>query len=183
MALTDEELVEVLRNHTAPMESAEISLLVYRYSRIIRIKASRLKKSADTDADDLFQEGFLGLLDAVKGYNSDKGRFQTFAETCIVNRMRNAVKRASGGLAVAEDYDFEQLTDQDALTEDYVIVKERNNELYSKLEKLLSKKELSVLTLYLEGFSYKQIAAKLSISIKSVDNSLSRSKQKLKKYF
>lgn len=183
MALTDEELVEVLRNHTAPMESAEISLLIYRYTRIIRIKASRLRKNTNVDADDLFQEGFLGLIDAVKAYEAGKGKFQSFAETCIVNRMKNALKKGSGGLTVAEDYDFEQLSDEAALTEDYVILKERNSELYKKLEDLLSKKELSVLTLYLEGFSYKQIASKLSIPLKSVDNSLSRSKQKLKKYF
>ncbi|MBQ7835224.1 MAG: sigma-70 family RNA polymerase sigma factor [Ruminiclostridium sp.] len=183
MALTDEELVEVLQNHTAPMESTEISLLIYRYSRIIRIKASKLRKSADLDADDLYQEGFLGLLDAVKGYNREKGRFQSFAEVCIVNRMKNALNKASKGYIAAEDYDFEQLTDEAALTEDYVILKERNSELYEKLEKLLSKKELSVLSLYLEGYTYKQIAARLSISLKSVDNSLSRSKQKLKQLF
>lgn len=183
MTLTDEELVEILRNHTAPMESAEISLLIYRYTRIIRIKASQLRKNSNVDDDDLFQEGFLGLIDAVKAYRADKGRFQSFAEVCIVNRMKNAVRKAAGGPTVAEDYDFEQLTDGRALTEDYIILKERNSELYKKLESLLSKKELSVLTLYLEGFSYKQIASALSISLKSVDNSLSRSKQKLKKYF
>ncbi len=182
MALTDEELVEVLQNHATPMESAEISLLIYRYSRIIRIKASRLRKNSNIDDDDLFQEGFLGLLDAVKAYDDSKGKFQSFAEVCIVNRMKNAIKKASGGLSVAEDYDFEQLTDETALTEDYVILKERNSELYKKLENLLSKKELAVLRLYLEGLSYKQIAAKLSIPLKSVDNSLSRSKQKLKKF-
>ena len=123
MAFTDEELVEVLRNHTAPMESAEISLLIYRYSRIIRIKASHLRKNSNIDDDDLFQEGFLGLLDAVKAYNKDKGNFQSFAEICIVNRMKNAIKKASGGLSVAEDYNFEQLTDEAALTEDYVILR------------------------------------------------------------
>ena len=97
--------------------------------------------------------------------------------------MKNALNKASKGYIAAEDYDFEQLTEEAALTEDYVILKERNSELYEKLEKLLSKKELSVLSLYLEGYTYKQIAARLSISLKSVDNSLSRSKQKLKQLF
>lgn len=182
MAFTDEELVDILRNHTAPMESTEISLLIYRYSRIIRIKASKLKKSANIDDDDLFQEGVLGLLDAVRAYKSEKGRFQSFAETCILNRMKNAVKKSTDGYAIADDYDFEQLTDGGTSTEEYIILKERNEELYEKLGKLLSKKELSVLSLYLEGFTYKQISAKLSIPLKSVDNSLSRSKQKLKKW-
>lgn len=182
MALTDEELVDILQKHKEPMESAEISLLMYRYSRIIRIKASKLKKSADIDSDDLFQEGILGLLDAVRAYNSEKGKFQSFAEVCILNRMKNAVLKAKGGLRVADDYDFEQITDETAHTEDNIILKERNEELFKKLSEILSKKELSVLTLYLEGYTYKQIALKLSLSVKSVDNSLSRSKQKLKQW-
>lgn len=183
MAFTDEELVEVLQNHAAPMETTEISQLIYRYSRIIRLKAAKLSKSASIDCDDLFQEGFLGLLDAVRAYKKERGRFQAFAETCIVNRMKNALIKSGDGYRVADDYDLEQLTDESALTEDYVILKERNSELYKKLEKLLSGKELSVLSLYLEGYTYKQIAARLSIPLKSVDNSLSRSKQKLKKQF
>lgn len=182
MALTDEELVSILQNHTTPMESTEISLLIYRYSRIIRIKASKLKKNVNMDDDDFFQEGVLGLLDAVRAYQSDKGRFQSFAEVCIINRMKNALNKSTGGYTVADDYDFEQITDSSALTEDYVILKERNSELFEKLGKLLSKRELNVLTLYLEGFTYKQIATRLSIPVKSVDNSLARSKQKLKKW-
>lgn len=182
MALTDEELVSVLQTHTAPMESTEISLLIYRYSRIIRIKASKLRKNVNIDADDLYQEGFLGLLDAVRAYRSDRGKFQSFAEVCIVNRMKNALNKYTDGYVVADDYDFEQLTDDAALTEDYVILKEQSSELYKKLAELLSKKELSVLSLYLEGFTYKQIASRLSMPLKSVDNSLARSKQKLKKW-
>lgn len=96
--------------------------------------------------------------------------------------MKNAVVKSTGGFKVEDGYDFEQLTDCAALTEDYVILKERNAELFKKLESALSKNELNVLSLYLKGFSYKQIAARLSVSVKSVDNSLSRSRQKLKKW-
>lgn len=183
MALTDEELVSVLQTHNAPMESPEITLLIYRYSRIIRIKASKLRKNVGIDDDDLFQEGVLGLLDAVRGYKEERGRFQSFAEVCIANRMKTALAKASNGLSVAEDYDFELITDESALTEDYVILKERNEELYAKLGTILSQKELNVFSLYLGGDSYKQISEKLSISVKAVDNSLARSRQKLKKYF
>lgn len=183
MALTDEELVAVLQNNDAPMESPEITLLIYRYSRIIRIKASKLRKNVGIDDDDLFQEGVLGLLDAVRSYKEERGKFQTFAEVCIINRMKTALAKASNGLSVSEDYDFNLITDDSTPTEDYIILKERNEELYSKLGTLLSQKELNVLSLYLGGFSYKQISEKLSIPLKSVDNSLARSRQKLKKYF
>ncbi len=182
MALTDEELVLAFQSCSSPMESDEISSLIYRYSRIIRLKASKLKKNADVDSDDLFQEGVLGLLEAARRYESSKGRFQPFAEVCILNRMKNAVSKSAGGLMVAEDYDFEQIKDDGAATEENLILKEQGAELSARLSKLLSKRELSVLNLYLEGFSYKQIAARLDVPMKSVDNSLARAKQKLKKW-
>lgn len=182
MALTDEELVLSIQNCSEPMESAEISLLIYRYSRIIRLKASKLKKNAEVDSDDLFQEGVLGLLEAVRQYNGDRGRFQPFAEVCIINRMKNALSKSARGLTVAEDYDFEQLSDSGATTEENLILNEQSAEFSEKLSKLLSNREFEVLNLYLEGFSYRQIADKLSVSVKSVDNSLSRAKQKLKKW-
>lgn len=182
MALTDEELVLTIQNCSEPMESTEISSLIYRYSRIIRLKASKLKKNADVDSDDLFQEGVLGLLEAVRRYNSEKGRFQPFAEVCIINRMKNALSKSARGLTVAEDYDMELLSDSGATTEENLILSEQSAEFSAKLSKLLSAKELKVLGLYLDGFSYKQIADKLEIPVKSVDNSLSRAKQKLKKW-
>ncbi len=182
MALTDEELVLSIQNCSEPMESAEISLLIYRYSRIIRLKASKLKKNAEVDSDDLFQEGVLGLLEAVRQYNGDRGRFQPFAEVCIINRMKNALSKSARGLTVAEDYDFEQLSDNGATTEENLILNEQSAEFSEKLSKLLSNREFEVLNLYLEGFSYRQIADKLAVSVKSVDNSLSRAKQKLKKW-
>lgn len=182
MALTDEELVLAIQKSSSPMESNEMTSLIYRYSRVIRLKASKLKKNTGIDSDDLFQEGVLGLMNAVRSYLPEKGKFRSFAEVCIVNRMKNALIKSAGGLIVADDYDFEQLSDDGALTEDNIILKEQSAELTAKLSELLSRKELDVLELYLEGFSYKQIADKLSVPVKSVDNSLARAKQKLKKW-
>lgn len=182
MALTDEELVLAIQNCSEPMESTEISLLIYRFSRIVRLKASKLNKNADVDSDDLYQEGVLGLLEAVRRYNSDKGRFQPFAEVCIINRMKNALLKSARGLTIADDYDLELLSDSAATTEENLILSEQSAEFSEKLSKLLSRREFEVLNLYLEGFSYRQIAEKLSVPVKSVDNSLSRAKQKLKKW-
>lgn len=181
MNLSDEMLVDIVHGHDSPMQSAEMAQLIYRYSRTIRIKAAKLKNSG-VESEDLLQEGFLGLLDAIRGYRSERGNFSAYADACINNRMMSAVGKAgNGSLASAADFDFEQITDEQACAEDYVIIKERNAELYAKLEKMLSKRELETLRLYLAGFSYKEIAQRLNITEKSVDNSLSRAKQKLKK--
>lgn len=180
MNLSDEALVDIVHKQEAPMKSDEMAQLVYRYTRNIRIKASKLKNSG-VESDDLLQEGFLGLLDAIRSYRPERGGFAGFADVCINNRMMSAVNKAEKNPQTSdEDFDFEKLSDEHTCAEDYVILKERNGELYAKLETLLSKREFEVLRLYLAGFSYKEIAERLNITGKSVDNSLSRAKFKLK---
>lgn len=179
--VSDEELLEIIHKQTAPMQSAEVAQLIYRYTRIIRIKAAKLRNSG-IESEDLLQEGFLGLLDAIRSYRCEAGKFAAYADTCITNRMMSAaVKAGKCSLKTPEDFDFEQISDEQACAEDYIILKERNAEFYAKLKSVLSKRELEALWLYLAGFSYNEIAEKLNIGYKSVDNSLSRAKQKLKK--
>lgn len=182
MSLSDEMLVDIVHKLSAPMQSAEMAQLLYRYTCNIRVKAARLRNSG-IDSDDLFQEGFLGLLDAIRSYRPERGSFAAFANVCISNRMMSAVRKAGKApLTAVEDFDLEQISDDQFCAEDYVILKERNAELYAKLESLLSKREYETLRLYLAGFSYKEIAKRLDITEKSVDNSLSRAKQKLKSW-
>ena len=52
----------------------------------------------------------------------------------------------------------------------------------NKLSKVLSKLELRVLTEYLEGKSYTEIALHIGKSDKSIDNALQRIKKKIEKY-
>ena len=69
--------------------------LVSRYMRLVRVCARPLFL-AGGESEDLIQEGMFGLLSAVRrykpGYNAS---FKTFAEWCIRNRLRSAVKSAS----------------------------------------------------------------------------------------
>lgn len=160
--------------------------LVYRYTRIIRMKAAKLGRSGKTngsgaESDDLTQEGFLGLISAVRTYREERGKFSAYADVCIENRMKSAVIKAGAGYAAERDYDFTLISDDGTPTEESVILKEQNAELFRKLENLLSEREFEVLRLYLAGFRYKEIAARLSLSVKAVDNSLSRLRRKLKK--
>lgn len=160
--------------------------LVYRYTRIIRLKAAKFGRSGKTngsgaESDDLCQEGFLGLMSAVRTYREERGSFSAYANVCIENRMRSAVLKAGAGYAAETDYDFTLLSDDGTPTEESVISREQNAELFRKLEGLLSEREFEVLRLYLAGFRYKEIAARLSLPVKTVDNSLTRLRRKLKK--
>lgn len=186
VALTDEELVRIIGAQGGSLHGAEMSQLVYRYTRVIRLKAAKLGHSqksgvAGAESDDLIQEGFLGLIGAVRTYREERGSFSAYANVCIENRMKSAVIKAGRNGAAEADYDFSLLSDEHTLTEDSFILKEQNAELLKTLERLLSEREFEVLRLYLAGFRYKEIAARLSLPVKAVDNSLTRSRRKLKK--
>ena len=66
--------------------------------------------------------------------------------------------------------------------EDFVLFKESGKELKSKLIEKLSKTEIQVLKLFLQGLSYVEIAEKANMKEKSVDNALTRVRKKTIKF-
>ena len=181
MRVSDEELVGIIKEQPDPMQSSETALLISRYSRVIRIKAAKLHThTADTDSEDLCQEGYLALFDAVRAFDNSKGAFSAFAGKCIENRMKNAVLKGRGKLEKDEDFDVTLIADESAAAEDYIITKENDDEIVEMLLSHLTEREYNVLKLYIDGYSYKQIAGKMDISVKSADNALSRARKKLR---
>ncbi|MBR5090705.1 MAG: sigma-70 family RNA polymerase sigma factor [Ruminiclostridium sp.] len=178
MKVSDEELAAAIKQQPDPMHSSEMALLISRYSSVIRIKAAKLCTS-DIEPEDLCQEGYLALFDALRAFDNSKGSFSSFAGTCIANRMKNAVAKAHGKLTKDDDFDLGQVADESSSADDYVITKE-DNEVVEHLLSFLSQKEYSAMKLFLEGYSYKQIAERLGITPKSADNALSRARKKLK---
>ena len=63
--------------------------------------------------------------------------------------------------------------------EELVLARERTEELYSELAQCLSRMEKQVLSLYREGYSYREIAAHLGKEEKSIDNAVQRIRRKL----
>ena len=180
MKVSDEELVGIIKEQADPMQSSETALLISRYSRVIRIKAAKLH-TADTEPEDLCQEGYLALFEAVRAFDADKGAFSPFAGKCIENRMKNAVLReARGRLEKDEDFDVTLVPDEGSAAEELVITKENDSEIVEMLLSHLTEKEYNALRLYIDGYSYKQIAEKMDITPKSADNALSRARKKLR---
>jgi RNA polymerase sporulation-specific sigma factor len=66
--------------------------------------------------------------------------------------------------------------------EDVVIGRENFERMVLYLEKALSPMERRVLSLYLDGLSYPQIAARIEKPLKSIDNAMQRVKHKLELY-
>jgi len=63
-----------------------------------------------------------------------------------------------------------------------MINREEYNDIEYKMGEILSDLEWKVLTLYLEGKSYQEIAEDLDRHVKSIDNALQRVKRKLERY-
>mgnify|MGYP001074310459 CR=1 FL=1 len=137
------------------------------------------------DRDDLIQEGMIGLLGSVYGYDPDEGvRFETFATVCISNRIKSAVRNQLRSkhmpLNGYVDIDDVEISDDMSDPQTMIIMQERFEDLSESIEKKLTDLEKDVLRLHIGGHNYSSIAEMLSISVKSVDNALQRARKKLK---
>jgi len=168
-------------------------ILAGRYLRLVR-SCARPLFLAGGDSEDLIQEGMFGLLSAIRRYDAALGvSFPTFAEHCIRMRLLSAVKSASRlkHLPLNDGVSLEQLSDDSPIPlsampeillqnpEDLVLARERTEELYAELSACLSRMEKQVLSLYLEGYSYREIALRLRKEEKAVDNAVQRIRRKL----
>jgi RNA polymerase sporulation-specific sigma factor len=166
--------------------------LISEYSRLVKICA-RPYFLAGGDSEDLIQEGMLGLLSAVRHYDPAKDvKFKTYAEFCIRRRLYSAIKSASRFKHIPlNDYvSLESQFDENSTLgvfflrdpEEFVIARERADEITDSLYDSLSRFESRVLGLYLEGLSYEEIAATVNKPPKSVDNAVQRIRRKLGQY-
>lgn len=176
--LSDEELAL-----KAKTDRKAASAVILRYSRVIYMKA-RGYCSHYADVDDLCQEGFIALVKAIETYSSTKGTaFSAYAGVCIENRMRSYVTK--GRKTVVSLADYSELGDScdmivNETPETVFLHKEFITEILSALSRILSDNELKIFRLSIEGMSYRQIAVKLGISEKSVDNAMQRARRKVR---
>lgn len=168
----------------------------------LAIRITRRYFLAGHDYDDLYQEAMIGLFKAYQNYkhttNSD---FKSFASLCINRQILSAIKIANrqknkalndyislnnqGGYDLKQDNQEDEdvlyfiIPSPDQLPDDKLISKEEVENIKREIINNLSKYEKQVLSLYLNGLSYKQMAEKLNKTDKSIENSLTRIKSKL----
>lgn len=134
------------------------------------------------DFDDAVQEGIIGLFHAIKSYSSAKGvSFESYASTCIQNAVisaqRAAGRKKHGPLNQSVPLeDVHQIPGPEELT----IQNEQLQDTLNVIHTQLSELEQGVLELFLDGYSYEQIAQALNRTPKTVENALFRLRRKLK---
>jgi RNA polymerase sporulation-specific sigma factor len=192
--LADLQLVVRARNG----DQAALDALIRRYTGFVRLKASSYFL-AGGDAEDLIQEGLIGLYKAVRDFRHDKETsFRSFAELCVTRQIITAIKTATrfkhsplntyvsfSNTPAGQDSDSD-VTLGDALpgpsVDDPSICVISTEELQSLVFSLgtgLSKLEADALKLYLEGSSYEEMAEELGCDTKTIDNALQRVKRKV----
>lgn len=174
---TDEELAQLART-----DKYAAGVLMSRYSKLILVK-SKIYANTDTDSEDLHQEGFMSLLKAINAYDPQKGvKFATFAEKCIVNRMRTVSARM-GRRNALDRIDEEEAADVlsvEETPESILLYKEFFDELLRSMDTVLSEAESQAFRLCMQGMTYKQAARKLGVTEKSVDNAMQRARRKIR---
>jgi RNA polymerase sporulation-specific sigma factor len=166
--------------------------LVRRYYGFVRLKASSYFL-AGGDSDDLIQEGLVGLYKAIRDYRSDReSSFRNFAELCITRQIITAVKTATRNKHTPlNQYVSFSSTPASAMdgepTLDEVIA---GPSVHDPVNQVISSEELrslvaclstalSVLALYLDGYSYEHVGMRIGCDTKTVDNALQRVKRKV----
>ena len=189
--LSDEEVVLIAQSG----DNHALEHIIIRYRNFVYSKAKKLFLIG-SDQDDLIQEGMIGLYEAVKSFKNEKASFKSFAGICVRRQMISAVKSATrnkhkplNSYISLDKNVYDQDTDAAFITsisnnspqnpESIVIDKEDFDGIESKINNTLSKLELNVLMLYLDGYSYQQIADKIEKDVKSVDNAIQRIKKKI----
>ena len=191
--LADLQLVMRARNG----DQKALDELIRRYQGFVRLKASSYFL-AGGDAEDLIQEGLIGLYKAVRDFSPELSSFRSFAELCVTRQIITAIKTATrfkhaplntyvsfshtpagqesdGDCSLGDALPGPSVDDPSVC----VISTEELQSLVFTLGTGLSKLEADALKLYLEGESYETMAERLGCDTKTIDNALQRVKRKI----
>ncbi len=156
---------------------------------------------------DIVQEGMIGLFNAYRTFNvNGSTSFRTYASVCIRRQIQTMLAKNSRAKDVplntyvsinnqgkvlfhqredgddVEDDDIGFYIEAETLNpEEKVLFKEHLSEMSQDITRILSPYERKVLGLFMQGINYAEIARLTAQSTKSVDNALSRIKNKLNK--
>ena len=191
--ISDEELVRAAKSGSA--EAWEE--IFFRYRNLVRPK-KETKFLVGAEENDVVQERLLGLYCAVNDFDTERNTcFAAFAKRCVDNHLSTAItaslrkKHSPLNSYVSLDNETDDCENGVPLMnfvaahnirnpEVILIDRENKNDMEYKINKELSRLEVKVLSMHLEGWSYKEIANRLGKNTKSVDNAMQRIKRRFK---
>lgn len=149
------------------------------------------------DFNDIFQEGLISLYRAILSFDASKNdNFESYANICINRGIQTAIKLANrkknnplndyvsinlqGGIGENMEENAKLILDKKTIkVEENCIDKIEGKNTILKIKELLNEKQYKVLMLFLNGYSYNEIAERTDLNIKQVDNAVQNIKRKL----
>ncbi len=193
--LNDYELMYMVEENDDAKE-----LLFDKYKPIVKKMASKYRLEASKvglEVEDLIQEGYIGLISAIKNYNpDDDALFYTYAVISIKSKLLNCIRMSSCkkhyclnqsislSKPISVDSDLiilDFIEDTNTEIPDLVVYE---NQISSLLKDSLYNLEITaagILELTMNGFSNGDIAILLGVSNKTVYNYLFKIRKKIRK--
>lgn len=188
--IADEDLIEIIQAG----DKRALEYLITKYKELVNMKVGKYF-IIGAEREDIVQEGMIGLYKAIKSFNKEKqNSFKTFANLCVERQLITAIKTSnrqkhmplnsylSLNTSAYEEDDttlmdvFDSHSIEDPL--DTITKKEYYQMVEDTIDKSLSDFEKQVLTCFVQGQSYVDIAAKLDAPVKSIDNAIQRIRKK-----
>ena len=173
-------------------------ILLKKYSYIINVVIKKYIMASlklGIEYNDLYQEGLIGLLNAINNFKEQKDiKFSTFAFLCIKRKILTAVKNANRKKhsILNESYSLDYKQDDDIRSfdntlsttygglEDVLVSKEDSEYFNRRLNDDLTDFERMVYDLRINDFTYEEIAQTLGKTQKSIERTLDRIRIKIK---
>lgn len=195
--MSDLEIISYVHNG----DTLAQDFIINKYKNLVKMK-SRAYFIVGADKEDIIQEGMIGLYKAIREFKISKDiSFYYFAEICITRQILTAIKSATRQKHIPlnsylslnklnytnETYDsqttlLDDILEKRILTpEEQLIDKESREYIEDNMLQSLSAFECRVLSLYLDGNSYIEMARVLDKDEKSIDNALQRIRKKVEK--
>lgn len=165
MVYTDADLLKIFVEDS----SKGIELIFKQYYEVLCRTAVRITKEQNL-AEDIVQEVLFELYK-----KSDKVKIESligYLKRSVYNRSLNKIK-SNRDFVDADEVSYE-LTDNASTSQDNMEYKELESFINESIDKLPEKCRLVFVLNRFEQLSYKEVAKKLDISVKTVENQMSK---------
>lgn len=149
--------------------------LFYKYLFLVEIYSNKLARYTG-EKDDLYQQGVIGLLEAIKRYDADRGEFAGYALKYITGYMKKDMYAKKVSTIYVED---EESQDYFSAVEANALGFEQKEELYQHIKKLSNRQKI-IIKLFLADKSMAEIAKTLNCSRQYVYKSFNQAIEELK---
>lgn len=185
------DLKHTLIQAKAGDENAKEKILLHFDKEIFDV-ASGYQNIAGYGVEDLVQEGKILLTRLIEIYDESKGHFEGLLRTALNNKYIDmSRKKVPQTVSITAPTILEEGQEEDdgligtipseePTPFDVLSRMDEVKSFYKTLQDLLTPDQYSVMCLYLQNYSYKEIAEHLNLTTKKVDNLILASKKKIK---